>query len=207
MENLDSIYRKLLDSLGPQDWWPMQRGFRPPAWEVCAGAILTQNTSWKNAENALALIKERGFVTPEAISAASIRELESAVRPSGFYRQKAERLKMLSVFFMKQENITRSGLLGVKGIGPETADSILLYALGRPVFVIDSYTKRVFTRLGHGQQGSYDSWQRFFHAGLPKDVKIYKEFHALIVELAKQHCRKKPVCDGCPLRGMCKKIL
>ncbi|RLI97692.1 MAG: hypothetical protein DRO99_02695 [Candidatus Aenigmatarchaeota archaeon] len=103
--------------------------------------------------------------------------------------------------------VTREQLLSVKGLGPETADSMLLYGLGRPCFVIDAYTRRVFTRMGFDGRKGYEEWRSFFESGLPKDVDIYKEFHALIVELAKRHCKKKPLCDGCPLGGVCGKLI
>ncbi len=240
MAGLISVYEKLLRSFGKQDWWPTGKGFMPAEFEVCIGAILTQNTSWGNAEKALELMKSRGFTNPLAVSTACKEKLEQAIQPSGFYRQKAERLRVFSDFIIGfggfrafSKRVTRERLLGIKGIGPETADSILLYAFNQPNFVVDAYTKRVFTRLGICQREccqkdngkhikhisgcdylgqsskrkqknvKYDDWQYFFHSNLPKDTNMYKEFHALIVELAKRHCRAKPACEGCPLCKRC----
>ncbi|MFH0956255.1 MAG: endonuclease III domain-containing protein [Candidatus Aenigmatarchaeota archaeon] len=204
------VYGAMLTGMGRKDWWHMERGFSPPQFEVCLGAILTQNTNWRNVERALALMIEKGLTTPEKILSADMKTLEDAVRPSGFYKQKAQRLKLFAGFVSGfggfpefSKNVTREELLKLKGIGPETADSILLYALGRPVFVIDAYTKRIFTRLGFPERKGYEEWRRFFEDSLPRDVKLYKEFHALIVEHAKRHCRKEPLCEECFLNGKC----
>lgn len=225
MDGLFSIYSSLLKSFGHQNWWPTGRGFTPAEFEVCVGAILTQNTSWNNVEKALELMKSGGFTNPLAVSTAEKGMLEQAVRQSGFYKQKAERLKIFSDFVMGfggfrgfSKNVTREQLLKLKGIGSETADSMLLYALDRSVFVIDAYTKRVFARLGICPKGysdrkemesnlKYDDWRYFFESNLPMDTNLYKEFHALIVELAKRHCRKKPACEGCPLGKRCAAML
>jgi endonuclease-3 related protein len=208
------IYRELLGHFGPQGWWPVGNGFDPPGFEVCVGAILTQNTNWKNVEKALENLRAVGMTTPGMIAENGIEAIENAVRPSGFYRQKAERLRAFSGFvegcggFARfSKNVTREQLLGVRGLGPETADSILLYALGRPVFVIDAYTRRVFTRLGFPDKGGYEEWRAFFEENLPRDVGVYREFHALIVRLAKESCRSKPICSICFLRDGCKKRL
>jgi len=222
------IYQTLLRSFGPQGWWPMGGkyldksgkavkpgdGFSPPEWEVCIGAILTQNTSWKNVEKALVLLKQNGMTSPKRVAEAGASELERSVRPSGFYRQKAERLKVFADFVLGfggfrgfSGKVTREQLLKVRGIGPETADSIMLYALDRPVFVVDAYTRRVFMRLGFGDKGGYEEWRQFFESSMLHDTSVYSEYHALIVELAKRHCRKKPVCHGCPLEKMCGKII
>ncbi len=204
------IYDSLLGSFGPQGWWPMRNGFDPPEWEVCIGAILTQNTNWKNVEKALDGLKKERMLSPADIADAKGDALEKAIRPSGFYRQKAERLRALAGFVMSfggfggfSKEVTRPQLLGIKGLGPETADSILLYAIGRPVFVIDAYTRRVFTRTGFCADGGYEEWRALFESGLPEDAGIYREFHALIVELAKKFCRKEPLCAGCPLMPGC----
>ena len=197
--------------------------FRPPEWEICIGAILAQNTNWSNVERALDGLKAAGMTGIMDVMSAKTADLENAVRPSGFYRQKAGRLKLFADFVMGfggfrrfSHKVTREQLLKVRGLGPETADSILLYALGRPVFVIDAYTRRVFTRLGFdiercsrrksGEGSVYEEWRRFFESILPKDAGLYKEFHALIVELAKRHCRARPVCKGCPLGKECRKV-
>jgi len=202
------VYYLLLEKFGEQEWWPMKRTFRPKEFEVIVGAILTQNTNWKNVEKALDKLEEAKLTDAKKISKTHTKKLESTVRSSGFYKQKAERLKDVSKksaekYFYK--NVTREELLSIKGIGKETADSILLYACDRPFFVIDAYTKRIFSRLGmiHDKL-EYDKIRAFFENGLPKDIYIYKEFHALIVELAKSYCKKKPLCDECPLKDLCK---
>jgi endonuclease-3 related protein len=204
-------YDAMRKGMGRQEWWHMERGFLPPQFEVCVGAILTQNTNWRNVERALALMIEKGLTSPESIASASVKTLESTARPSGFYKQKAERLRLFAGFvqsfggFQKfSRNVTREELLKLKGIGPETADSILLYALGRPVFVIDAYTKRIFTRLGFPERKGYEEWRIFFEESLPRDAALYKEFHALIVEHAKKLCRKEPLCGECFMKGKCK---
>ena len=209
---LMAIYKQLLARFGGRGWWPMSNGFSPPEWEVCVGAILTQNTNWRNVEKALENLKAGKVLTPVDMVSTDLPELERMVRPSGYYRQKAAKLRMFADFvlgfggFMRfSKKVTREQLLGVRGLGPETVDSILLYALGRPVFVIDAYTKRVFTRLGFDDKKGYDEWRHFFESNLPEDIGLYKEFHALIVELAKRSCRPKPSCGECPLAITCKK--
>jgi len=208
--NLLGIYSRLLGTFGPQGWWPTKNRFSPPEWEVCVGAVLTQSTNWKNAEKALDNLEKERVLSPADVAGAKDGALEEAIRPSGFYRQKAERLRALAGFVMSfggfggfSEEVTRPQLLDVKGLGPETVDSILLYAIGRPVFVIDAYTRRVFTRTGFCADGDYEGWRRLFESGLPEDAGIYREFHALIVELAKKFCRKEPLCAGCPLMSGC----
>jgi endonuclease-3 related protein len=204
------IYQRLLERFGKQDWWPVSNGFSPPEWEVCLGAILTQNTNWKNVERALENLKAEKIVTPIDIIKTKTPQLEKAVMPSGFYRQKGRRLQIFADFVLGfgdfrlfSNRVTREQLINVPGLGPETADSILLYALGRPVFVIDAYTKRIFTRLGFAKKKRYEEWRLFFESRLPKDVGVYKEFHALIVELAKSSCRPKPLCEDCVLNSHC----
>jgi endonuclease-3 related protein len=204
------IYRKLLSRFGRQGWWPMTNGFSPPEWEVCIGAILTQNTNWLNVERALLNLKNERIITPADMSGEKEDSLREAIKPSGFYRQKAARLKTFADFVLGfgtfgefKRTVTRGQLLNVSGLGPETADSILLYALGRPVFVIDAYTRRVFSRLGFKNSNNYEEWRLFFESGLPKDVNVYKELHALIVELAKKYCKAKPLCNMCLLNKIC----
>ncbi len=211
---LSRVYDMMHSHFGHMDWWPMQNAFRPPEFEVCVGAILTQNTSWGNVERALYLMKKAGITTPEKVLSVDIKDLEDAVRPSGFYRQKAERLKIFTEFVSSfggfegfRKNVTREDLLKVRGLGPETVDSILLYALSRPYFVIDAYTKRVFTRLGFPDKKDYESWRKFFEEGIEMDVKVYNNFHALIVEQAKTFCRTKPLCSNCFLSDKCMKKL
>jgi len=184
-------YEKLLKAYGPQAWWPAKRRFRPKEWEVCAGAILTQNTNWRNVEQALDNLIKNRVVTPEATLKTSAKKLELLVRPSGFYMQKAARLKALAEFILAYGSFDnfrkaeRHELLKVKGIGPETCDSILLYACNRPYFVVDAYTKRFVRSLGLKPAQDYESLRSYFEMRLPKDVALYKEFHALIVERGK----------------------
>lgn len=191
--NILKVYEKLLKKFGRQNWWPMSSGFQPKEWEVCVGAILTQNTNWRNVERALGNLRKNEILSPEDMVSIKTKKLEDIIRPSGFYRQKAERLKEFARFvlgfgtfekFIK--NVNRDDLLKVKGIGFETADSILLYACGRPYFVVDAYTKRFVKSLGVKTKMDYESLRGFFEKNLPKDVEIYKEFHALIVEWGKR---------------------
>lgn len=186
------VYRNLLNEFGRREWWPAHRNFRPKEWEVCAGAILTQNTNWKNVERALDNLNAGKITSPESVIKTDLRKLEELVRPSGFYRQKAARLKALAQFVVSYgsfrkfvKNVEREELLKVKGIGFETCDSILLYACGRPHFVIDAYTKRLVKMLGIRTKTDYESLRAYFEKSLPKDVSLYKEFHALIVEWGK----------------------
>ncbi|MBN3036922.1 MAG: endonuclease III domain-containing protein [Candidatus Diapherotrites archaeon] len=193
-----SLYKRLLKEYGPQHWWPAETQY-----EIIVGAILTQNTAWKNVEKAVKNLKERDLLSPEAVSSARVATLESCIRPAGFFRQKAERLKhvtshflgypSLDAFFGRPTSLVREELLSWNGIGPETADSILLYAGGHAVFVVDAYTRRLCERLGW-PHGSYEEVQSFFERGLPRDAALFNEFHALIVEHAKRYCRKNPLC-------------
>lgn len=180
--------------------------------EIAVGAILTQNTAWTNAEKALVALHENELHTPQKIISAPHEKLAHIIRSAGYFNQKAERLKVIAYFFLINDitnlplTILRTKLLGLKGIGPETADSIILYAAEQPIFVVDAYTRRIFSRLGYGQENaSYDKWQQFFHQTMQRDVAMYKEYHALLVEHAKQHCKKKPLCMQCPLENMCER--
>ena len=191
--NLFDEYRKLLREFGRQAWWPAHRNFQPRAWEVCVGAILTQNTNWRNVERALDVLSENKIVSPADVLETKNEKLEQLIRPSGFYKQKAERLKTFAEFVLSfggfenfRKKVERRELLKVMGIGPETADSILLYACNRPHFVIDAYTKRFVRSLGHKPAKDYESLRQHFENSLPKDVDLYKEFHALIVEWGKR---------------------
>ncbi len=208
--NVPDVYERLLAHFGHQEWWPMSGKFSPKELEVCIGAILTQNTNWKNVEKALKRMTDEKMTTAESIVLAKDCDLEEAVRPSGFYKQKAERLKIFSRmvidsggFSKFSQDVTRDDLLGTNGLGPETADSMLLYAFARPVFVIDAYTKRIFTRLGFDDMKGYEEWRSFFEENVRKDVELYKEFHALIVEHAKKFCRTKPLCENCVFTKTC----
>jgi endonuclease III related protein len=207
-ELIRKIYDLLLLKYGPQGWWPVSKKYdgRIPnnreKFEIAIGAILTQNTSWKNVERVL---ENLGEINVAKIIGMSDEELGQAIKPSGYYNQKVKKIRELVRFLESGEEITRKNLLCVWGIGPETADSIILYAYQKPSFVIDAYTKRVFTRIGF-QDRDYKNWKFLFESNIQKDLQIYKEYHALIVELAKRHCNKKPKCIGCPLDHICKKV-
>ncbi len=197
------IYRILSRTYGPQNWWPMSRGFQPPEWEIEVGAVLTQNTAWPNVEKALENLKKQGVTTREAILQTSRKMLAKMIRPSGYYNQKSRKLKELAK--ADPSSHTRESLLSIWGIGKETADSILLYARNQPFFVIDAYTRRIFSRLGLIDSGlEYDKMRSYFEQNLPRDVALWKEFHALIVRHGKERCRPKPICRDCPLREMCR---
>ncbi len=193
-----SIYKKLLGHFGPRNWWPADTPF-----EVVVGAILTQQTKWENVQKAIRNLKARGFLEAESLSSADLEELEALVRCTGFYRQKAKRLKDISNYFFENPDILkqpaddlRKTLLSLNGIGEETADSIVLYAAEKPRFVIDAYTKRICGCMG--MERNYGGLQAIFEGSLPQDVPLYKEFHALIVEYGKQFCGKKR-CRECIL--------
>ncbi len=203
------VYDKLFSCYGKRHWWPADTPF-----EVLIGAILTQNTNWKNAEKAIDNLKKTKNLNIEKIAKMEEKELENMIKPSGFYRQKAERLQNFCNFiledfgsvekmFRTNPKKLRSILLDFRGIGPETADSILLYAGELPFFVIDAYTKRIFRRIGYDIGNNYEEMRTFFENNIPKDVELYKEYHALIVELAKVFCRKKPLCGKCPVKNNC----
>jgi len=209
-EKLTLMYEKLYASFGPQHWWPGETPF-----EIAVGAILTQNTNWGNVEKAIVNLKDADVLKPAALNDMSHERLAALIRPAGYFNIKAKRLKNFigllineyhgSMSGMKQEdfNSVRKSLLSVNGIGPETADSIILYALEKPVFVIDAYTKRVLSRhniLDH--DASYEEFQSLFQSKLKEDISLFSEYHALFVRLAKENCRTKPVCTGCPLEGM-----
>ncbi|MCX9010251.1 MAG: endonuclease [Candidatus Methanoperedens sp.] len=192
------VYNKLLVQFGHKNWWPAETPF-----EVVIGAILTQQTKWENVERAIKNLKEGGLISAEPLSKARLEELEELVKCTGFYRQKAKRLKDISAFFFESPDILakpadelRSVLLSLKGVGEETADSIVLYAADKPRFVIDAYTKRMCKCMGI--EGGYGELQSIFEHSLPQDVPLYKEFHALIVEYGKQFCGKKR-CAECIL--------
>jgi len=210
MLSLVQLYQLLLDFYGYQGWWPVDEGYHAtkgtdPRDEIIIGAVLTQNTAWRNVEKALENLKRYGELSLEFIRQASAKELEELIKPSGFYRLKAQRLKHVAEFFNPTdvvEKVSRERLLKVKGIGKETADAILLYAGGRLSFVIDTYTKRLFKRL-YGLDGSYEDLKSYVEENIPKDLIIYKEFHALIDEHAKAYCKSTPRCGGCFLKNFC----
>ncbi|GBE14178.1 MAG TPA: endonuclease III domain-containing protein [Proteobacteria bacterium] len=209
VSTLRDVYQTLLDTYGPRNWWPADTSF-----EVMLGAILTQNTAWSNVERAIASLKTVVPLEPEQILGLDEETLQDAIRPSGYFRQKARRLRLLCLFIIEKYDgdvagmegedteALRSELLGLNGIGPETADSILLYALDRPVFVIDAYTVRLLDRLGLLEgSGGYNEVQELFTESMEPDTKMYNEYHALIVMHGKERCRKKaPLCEGCCLK-------
>jgi endonuclease III related protein len=205
------IYRLLLGRFGHAGWWPGGTPF-----EVCLGAILTQNTAWTNVEKALARVRAAGRLSFEGLRDLPLLRLEALLRPSGTYRIKARRIRAFLSFLRSRYDgrvegmasvepaALRRQLLEVEGIGPETADSIALYAAGHPVFVVDAYTRRVFGRLGLLRGGeSYDDVQRFFHRSLTPSAALFNDYHAQVVRLAKEHCRARPLCPSCPLEGVC----
>jgi len=191
--DLMDVFEDLVKNFGEQKWWPIRGKFKPREWEICMGAILTQNTNWRNVEKALENLSRSKILSPKNILDLEQKQLENLIKPSGFYRQKAERLKALAAFVRNfgtfenfRKKVKREKLLAVKGIGPETCDSILLYACNRAYFVIDTYTKRFVKALRIRTKEDYESLRRYFEENLPKDPEIYKEFHALIVEWGKR---------------------
>ncbi len=213
-----SIYEILYEYFGPQGWWPVTAAGETKArysggpvtddqrFEVAAGAVLTQNTSWTNASGAVENLIRAGALDPVSIASMDVKTLAGLIKPSGYYNRKAAILKMLAGFFSRRPEVTRESLLAISGIGPETADSIMLYAFGRPFFVVDAYTMRVFSRLGlAGPRDGYESVRSFFERNLPGEAGIYQEYHALIVMFAKQFCRKNPLCEDCPLFSACRR--
>jgi endonuclease-3 related protein len=216
MDIIPSIYNKLYRRYGPQKWWPTTlEGDLHPSYhgkkinekqrfEIIVGAILTQNTSWKNVERAIIELNRAEVLDINKIRKISHKKLAQLIKSTGYYNQKAERLKIAAEFFSKNKDPLREQLLEVKGIGPETADSILLYAFEKQYFVIDAYTKRIMSRIGF-KFSDYDELQNIFVKNLPKKTRLYNEYHALLVELAKNHCRAKPECKGCPLHQICKR--
>lgn len=207
-----SIYQCLLDHFGPQDWWPADTPF-----EVIIGAILTQGVNWKNIEKAIANLAQAGVLDPGRLAALPEDELAQLIRPSGYYRVKAKKIKAFLAFLQdRYENDLkklfavpleelRSQLLDIWGIGPETADSILLYAGGYPSFVVDAYTSRIMSRLGLvPKEIKYEDLRTLFQENLPTDPKLFNEYHALFVALGRDYCLKnKPRCRACPLGEIC----
>jgi len=206
-----TIYSELRRAFGHQHWWPARTPF-----EVIVGAVLTQNTNWRNVEKAIRNLEEAGLLSARALGQADPRRLQRLIRPAGYYRQKAGRLlgvarwvalhcapedEGLCGLKARSTDELRRGLLSLSGIGPETADSILLYALAKPVFVVDAYTVRVMGRHGLIEPGgSYADVQQEFHDRLPQDVELLKDYHAQLVELGKRYCKKRyPDCARCPL--------
>ena len=207
MNPIRKFFDILFDYYGPQHWWPCQSGAR---WEIITGAILTQNTAWTNVEKAIGNLLTAGLMSPEKVLKTSDMELQELIRPAGFFKQKCAYLKAMAAFLLEREVefeqsadvwALRKELLAVKGVGRETADSILLYAFEKPIFVIDAYTRRVAARhLGLDGTLPYDILQKIFMDALLPDVAIFNEYHALIVALCKESCHK----SGCG--GVCLKI-
>ncbi len=206
---LQELYDKAFQALGPQGWWPGESPF-----EVAVGAILTQNTNWGNVAKAIAVIKDRDLLEAQALFDLPEAELAQLIRPAGYYNVKARRLKHFLGFLasccgnslekMAEHEVERlrPALLGVKGIGPETADSILLYALHKPTFVVDAYTFRILSRHHLIDEAcSYEELRAQFMEHLPPETPLYQEYHALLVRLGKEWCRPRPRCDTCPLQG------
>ena len=207
-----ALYHSLNAHYGDLAWWPADSAF-----EIAVGAILTQNTDWRNVEKALGNLKSANVLSVEAIIDTPTNQLEMLVRPSGYFRMKADRLKQLCKFLQSNSfdalkkmgrDQARECLLSVKGVGPETADDIVLYALDIPSFVIDTYTRRLLERFGlYSAKLKYPVLQEAFHQQLPEDASLFKQYHALIVEHAKVSCRKKPLCESCVLNETCPQII
>ncbi len=207
-QRLIEMFDNLMHHFGPQNWWPAETEL-----EMMVGAVLTQNTNWKNVEKALNNLKKGNLLSLHKLSALSISEMAEVIRPAGYFNIKAKRLKNLidlvvehyqadlSMLLKEETRTLREDLLSVKGIGPETADSILLYAARRPVFVVDAYTHRILTRHGMtDEQASYHELQALFMDHLRDDSALFNEFHALLVKTGKKYCRRKPLCHLCPLK-------
>jgi endonuclease-3 related protein len=208
---LSDVYSRLLGRYGPQHWWPAKTAF-----EIMVGAVLTQATAWTNVEKAIANLERADVLTPEAIRALPSPELARLVYPSGFFNAKARKLKALCEYLGRAHDddieamsrleaaALRDELLGVFGIGEETADAILLYALGHPAFVIDAYSRRTFGRLGLADAStSYADHQSLFTGNLPLDAGMFGEYHALIVRHGRETCKTRPLCAACPLLEVC----
>lgn len=212
-QQLNDIYRRLFHRYGPQYWWPGETPF-----EVIVGAILTQSTAWANVEQAISNLKQAGILSLEGLRRIPDDRLAELIRPSGYFNAKARKLKAfvervgnahngsLDELFASEIPDLRVELLSIHGIGPETADSIILYAAGKPVFVIDAYTQRIMDRLGlNPAPGKYQRLQSLFMDNLPLDERLFNEYHALFVRHGKDVCRKsRPDCPGCCLRDLCR---
>ncbi len=226
---IKKIFQTFHAKYGKQNWWPVtQKGETQPKYtggpktvkqklEVIFGAILTQNTSWKNVEKAIINLNKKNLIDVDKILKISNAELAELIKSSGYFNQKAKKLKNIAKF-LKKFSINRLGkletnklktlLLQVNGIGPETADSIILYAFNKPIFVVDAYTKRIFSRIGLvKKKAKYEEIQDFFHKNIKKNSKLFNEYHALIVRHAKKYCRKKPFCKECIIKNVCNKIV
>jgi len=227
MNKIKTIYSKLYSHYGPQHWWPVTKYNEiVPKYhknininekqklEICFGAILTQNTNWKNVEKAIVQLNKIQLIDINKIIKINNKKLAKIIKSSGYHNQKAKKLKNFCSFLINNYNGNikfffkndianlRNELLSINGIGPETADSIILYAAKKPIFVIDAYTKRIMNRIGYREQ-TYDELQNLFMNNLNKNEKLFNEYHALLVELGKNICKTKPLCSQCPLNKMC----
>ncbi|MEO0131956.1 MAG: endonuclease III domain-containing protein [candidate division WOR-3 bacterium] len=204
------LFKILYDYYGPQHWWPAEN-----ALEVIVGAVLTQNTNWQNVTTAIANLKKAGLISVAKLKTIPLEKLQKHIKPAGFYRIKAQRLKAVIDYLytscggnidkLKNRRLTvlRKELLKVYGIGEETADSILLYALEKPIFVVDAYTRRILLRHSLIKANwRYSQIQRLFMENLPPSVEIYNEYHALLVKVGKQFCRTQPYCSDCPVMNL-----
>lgn len=210
MDRTLAVFERLREHYGPQHWWPAERAF-----EVIVGALLMHQTSWSNVAAAIRNLKAAGLLDVRAIASAPIPTIRRHVRIAGLYRTKPRRLQRfcrhlldrsdgdLARYFDRPAREIREDLLAQEGVGPETADSILLYAGSQPAFVVDAYTRRIGRRIGLFDSDEYDEVQEHFEARLPKDLEMYQEYHALLVAHAKALCRPTPRCAACPLRGLC----
>ena len=205
-----AIFDRLEAAYGPQGWWPAQEPF-----EMMAGALLTQRTTWRNAEQALASLRNADALSPEALARFPIATLETFIRPAGTFRVKAVRLRALARWYVdaggceslmsRSTGELRTELLGLAGVGPETADDILVYAFARPVFVVDTYARRILSRNGWAKGDEpYDRLSEAVAHAIGRDAAMLGELHALLVEHGKRHCRPTPWCTGCPLAARCR---
>jgi len=208
---LRRLFDRMFASYGPQHWWPAESPF-----EVAVGAVLTQNTAWSSVERAIANLKRAKALDPERIINLHRAQLAELLRPSGYFNLKADRLASLCEFILRQGGMAalaqsptdqlRLDLLRVRGIGPETADDIMLYAFGRPVFVVDAYTRRLMERMGFLEGGEgYEELRHALERALGPDAPLFNEYHALIVRHAKEACRQRAACEGCALEDLCEK--
>jgi len=226
---IKNIYSKLYSHFGPQHWWPVTKEKQiipkyhkniklneKQKLEICFGAILTQNTNWKNVEKAVVQLNKNNLIDINKILKINNKKLAKIIKSSGYHNQKAKKLKNfckhinkdhdnnLKKFFGNNIEKLRNELLSINGIGPETADSIILYAAKKPIFVVDAYAKRIINRVGFKEE-TYDELQTLFMSNLKKNEKLYNEYHALLVELGKNVCKIKPLCQNCPLEESCNK--
>ncbi len=213
-QTIEEIYRRTYEHFGPQGWWPGDG-----ALEICLGAILTQNTNWNNVRRALENLKAAGALDLHVLVEMPVEQLADQIRPAGYYNVKARRLKQflqavrdqagsdLSEFLAGPIDALRARLLAIRGIGPETADSMILYAAGLPIFVVDAYTARILGRhLLIGPEDDYASIQELMQANLPAEAELYNEYHALLVATGKHFCRPRPRCSGCPLASLDRRV-